>query len=316
MQAVIYRDYGDPSVLSVADLPIPDPAQNEIVIRVHAAGVNPIDARLRSGEMKGLLPGGFPRVPGYDVAGVVETQSARASFERGDRVLAYLDHVYGGGYAEFAVCTHDSVAPIPDAMPFTEAAGLPLAGSTALQSLRDEANLKSGDRVLVNGATGGVGAFAVQIAVASGATVTAVASGQHEEFARSLGAEEFINYEQENFAERDRHWNVIFDAAGKSSFTEVRSSLAPDGTYVTTEPSFRGLLVTMMTWPMKKQGKVMLAKSRGDDLRELVRLYAEEQLKVHVARSFPLDAAAEAHRVIENETFCGKLVLEPKNTTA
>eukprot|EP00913_Durusdinium_trenchii_P010917 g10246.t1 len=230
--------------------------------------------------MKGLLPGGFPRIPGYDVAGVVETQSARSTLPRGTRVLAFLDHFYGGGYAEFATCAHSSVIAIPDSMPFEEAAALPLAGSTALQSLRDEAELKKGDRVLINGATGGVGAFAVQIAVAREATVTAVASGKHEEFARSLGAAEFIDYEKQDFATSGQQWNVIFDAAGQKSFHEVKDALASDGTYVSTEPSLRGLLVTMMTWPMKKQGKVMLARSRDEDLRELLGLYTEGQLKI------------------------------------
>lgn len=309
MKATVYRDYGDPSVLEVADRPLSDPARDEILIRVEAAGVNPIDARLRSGEMKGLLPGGFPRIPGYDVAGIVESPGSNSQFAAGDRVLAYLDHLYGGGYAEFAVCTHTSAVKLPDDLPFEQAAALPLAGSTALQSLRDEGRLNSGDRVLVNGATGGVGAFAVQIAKAYGAQVVAVASGKHEEFARSLGADDFIDYERQNFAELDREWDLVFDVSGKSSFREARNVLASDGTYVTTEPSLRGLFTTLVTLPMKKQGRIMMARSREEDLGELLRLSSDGKLNVHVAEVFPLEAAAESHRRIEAGGVCGKLVL-------
>lgn len=309
MKAVIYRDYGDPSDLEIAERPIPDPARDEILIRVQAAGVNPIDSRLRSGEMKGLLPGGFPRIPGYDVAGVVESPGSEASLRAGDRVMAYLDHFYGGAYAEFATCTHTSAVQIPDSIPFVQAAALPLAGSTALQSLRDYGELKSSDRVLINGATGGVGAFAVQLAKAAGANVTAVASGKHEKFALSLRADEFLDYERQDFTGLQRKWNLIFDAAGISSYSQSSKVLAPDGVYVTTEPSLRGLLFTLLTWPMQKQARVMLARSREEDLRELLQLYTDDRLQIHVAETFALEDAAEAHRMIENESFCGKLVL-------
>ncbi len=309
MRAVIYKDYGAPSVLKLADRPRPELAKDEVLIRVVAAGVNPIDARMRQGEMKGLLPGGFPRIPGYDVAGYVETPDAEKTFAAGDRVLAFLDHLYGGGYAEFAACGTGAVARIPPNMPFDEAAALPLAGSTALQSLRDHAHLQEGARVLVNGASGGVGAFAVQIAVAYGATVTGVSSGQHEDFVRSIGSADFINYLHEKFTRLDRQWDVIFDAAGKSSYAEVKPILAHEGRYVSTEPSLRGLVVSLLTWPLDKKGSGMFAHSRSKDLQELLRLYEAGHLKVAVAETFPPEAAAEAHRRIENDSFCGKLVL-------
>ena len=309
MQAVIYRDYGDPSVLEVADVQPPEPTRNELRIQVMAAGVNPVDARLRSGELKGLLPGGFPRIPGYDVAGIVESADHTSSIKSSDRVMAFLDHFYGGAYAELATCGRDSIVPIPDSMSFEEAAAIPLAGSTALQSLRDDARLKSGQSVLVNGATGGVGAFAVQIARAYGTTVTAVASGKHRDFALSLGAADFIDYEREDFADQNRKWDVVFDAAGKSSYGESKDVLASGGTYVTTEPSLRGLFITLATIPMNKHGRIMLVRPRREDLDELLRLYTEGQLRVHVAGTFPLNTAADAHRAIEDGGFCGKLVL-------
>ena len=309
MRAIVFRDYGDPDVLELAERPEPAYGGDEVLIDVAAASVNPIDARLRAGEMKGLLPGGFPRIPGYDVAGVVAAAGDRAPFQKGDRVVAFLDHLYGGASAERAVCSADSMIAIADAVPFDDAAAIPLAGSTALQSLRDHGKMQSGDRVLVNGASGGVGAFAVQIAKAYGATVTAVASGAHEAFVRDLGSDDFLDYEESDFTMSGRNWNVIFDAAGKSSFSEAKAALTDDGRYVTTEPSLKNAATSLLTWPMAQQSKVMLARSRAEDLRELLGLYEAGRLKVEIARRFPLADAAAAHRMIENDSFCGKIVL-------
>ena len=310
MRAIIYKDYGDPSVLQEAELAPPEPAADEVLIRVHSAGVNPIDSRLRKGEMKLLLPGGFPRIPGYDLAGVIEACGASCTFSKGTRVLAFLDHMYGGASAEYATCSSTSVACIPDSMTFEEAAAIPLAASTALQSLRDHGQLKAGDEVLVNGASGGVGAFAVQIARAYGSRVTGVASGKHEEFVRSMGADEFIDYNRQNFTDSDHQWDVIFDAAGKSTFSQAKKVLTEKGHFVSTEPNLRGLVVSLITWPRDKKGRVMLARSRDEDLRELVRLYSASQLKVTIAETFPLEYTAQAHAKIEQGGFCGKLVLQ------
>lgn len=309
MRAIIYADYGPPEVLVVSERPKPVPAADEVLIRVAAASINPIDARLRSGEMKFLLPGGFPRIPGYDVAGEVVAVGRDANFAVGDRVYAFLDHIYGGAYAEFAVCTHTSASVIPDGISYSEAAAIPLAGSTALQSLRDIGEMKSGDRVLINGASGGVGAFAVQIAKAYGVAVTAIASGPNREFAMSLGADDFIDYETTDFTTLGRKWDIVFDAAGKSSFSTAKSVLNDDGTFISTEPDLKGLAVTLATWPMSQQGKVMLAKSRQKDLIELMRLYDDAQLNVTVAKTFPLSDASAAHQMIQEESFRGKIVL-------
>lgn len=309
MRAIVYKDYGGPDVLTLSERENPEPADDEVLIRVVAAGINPIDARLRSGEMKGLLPGGFPRIPGYDVAGEVLGGGSSTPFSVGDRVLAFLDHFYGGGYAEMATCTHTSVVRIPDSMTFEEAAALPLAGSTALQSLRDHGELKAKDSVLVIGASGGVGSFAVQIAREYGATVTGVASGQHEEFTRSLGVEDFLDYRRQDYTKAGKRWKLVFDAAGKSSFDEAKAVLASGGRFVSTEPSLRGLIISLVTWPLDRKGRVMLARSRQSDLKELLRLYHDGALKIHLAETYPFEEAAAAHRRIEEGGFCGKLVL-------
>ncbi|MFH5802834.1 NAD(P)-dependent alcohol dehydrogenase [Alienimonas sp. DA493] len=316
MRAIVFRDYGGPDVLELSERPEPEYGGDEVLIRVAAASVNPIDARLRAGEMKWMLPGGFPRIPGYDVAGTVVAAGDRTDFRPGERVVAFLDHLYGGAYAELAVCSADSMIPLRDGVPFDEAAAIPLAASTALQSLRDHGKMESGDRVLINGASGGVGAFAVQIAAAYGATVTAVAGGDNEQFVRDLGAAEFLDYKQSDFTQSDQKWDVIFDAAGKSSFEQAKAVLTEDGRYVTTEPSLKNAAVSLLSWPRDQQSKVMLAQSRAEDLTELMRLYDAGQLKVTIARRFPLAEAAAAHRMLENDSFRGKIVLTVEEAAA
>jgi len=312
MQAVEFDDYGDANVLHLAERPIPECKSDEILIEVWASSINPIDYRLRSGEMKGLLPGGFPRVPGYDVAGVVAECPADASFARGDRVMAFLDHLRGGALAEYATCSVDVAAKLPDDMPMEDAAAIPLAGTTALQSLRDHGKLKRGGRVLINGASGGVGAFAVQIAKSFDCHVDAVASGDNEAFCKSLGADHFYDYEKTDFTKSSERWNVVFDASGKSGYFDARSVLLEGGRYVSTEPSIKGIIMTVLTWPLSKSGKVMLARSNADDLRELIRLYEAGQLKVTIDRTYSLDKAADAHRRVETGVDRGKVIVTLK----
>ena len=307
MNAIVYDDYGDAGVMRPAERPSPRRLPGQVLIEVHASSVNPIDYRLRSGEMKGLFPGGFPRIPGYDVAGVVVMDDD--TFKPGDRIMAFLDSTRGGACADYAVTAGKTVAKIPDTMPFDEAAAIPLAGTTALQSLRDHGEMKSGQRVLINGASGGVGSFAVQIAKAYGCHVHAVASGNHRDFCLSLGADEFFDYEQIDFTGSSERWDLIFDAAGKSSYWDARDVLNEHGRYVSTEPDVKGMLTTVLTWPLSKSGKVMLARPDGDDLRELIALYESGKLTVTIDSRFPMSQTADAHRRIEGGIDQGKVVL-------
>jgi NADPH:quinone reductase-like Zn-dependent oxidoreductase len=316
MQAVAYRNYGAPDVLQVHQHPIPRPSSHEILIRVAAASVNPIDYRLRQGELRWLLPGGFPRVPGFDVAGWVEEAQPRTGLSKGDRVLAFLTSMYGGGYAEYATCRADAVVPLPDSIDFSQAAGLPLAGSTVLQSLRDIGELRQGDSVLVNGASGGVGSLAVQIAKAYGADVTGVSSAKHLDFVQTQGADEVIDYESTEFTKLNRQWNIVFDVSGKSSYQAARHVLADHGHFVSTQPTLAGAAMSLLTSPLKKKGRVMLARPRGGDLRELVRLAHNGSIRVHIDQVYPLADAPEAHRRLEAGGVKGKLILQVAEPTS
>lgn len=309
MQAIVYDDYGSAGVLRRTHLPVPERERDELLIEVHASSVNPIDYRLRSGEMKGLLPGGFPRVPGYDVAGIVVESGESGSFKVGDRVMAFLDSARGGACAEFAVCDVEVAAKFSDNMPFEHAAAIPLAGTTALQSLRDHGGIRPGYRVLINGASGGVGAFAIQIAKSYDCHVDAVASGENRKFCLSLGADHFYDYETTDFTESDERWNIVFDAAGKSGYWDSRPVLLEGGRYVSTEPDIKGMLMTILTYPLSKSGKVMLARPKGDDLRTLIGLYEQGKLKVTLDSTYPMSEASSAHRRIEASVSRGKIVL-------
>jgi len=309
MRAVVYHDYGPPERLVPAVRPRPLATRGKALIRVAAAGVNPIDARLRNGEMRGLLPGGFPRIPGYDVAGVIDQAPAGSDFAPGDRVMAFLRSFYGGGYAEWAACDPAGIAAIPAEMSLEEAAALPLAGSTAWQGLYDFGRLQAGQRVLINGASGGVGCFAVQIAAAAGAEITAVASGAKADFVRELGASAFIDYEADDVKQSMQRWDLIFDVAGKLSFSQTQHLLTPRGRYVSTEPNAGGLFTRCWTACRSQQGKAFLAKSRRADLESLTRLYRQHALRVVLDRIYPLAAAADAHRHLERGVDRGKLVL-------
>lgn len=314
MKAIIYDDYGDAGVLHLAEVPVPRRLPGQIMIQVMASSINPIDYRLRRGEMKGLLPGGFPRVPGYDVAGTIAECADDSSFSVGDRVMAFLDSAHGGACAELAVCAVDSAALIPDEMSFEDAAAIPLAGTTALQSLRDHGRMQRDSRVLVNGASGGVGMFGVQIAKAFGCHVDAVASGANRDFCLDLGADHFYDYEQVDFTDASERWDIVFDAAGKSAFWDAREVMNEGGRYVSTEPDVKGMLMTVFSWPFSKSGTIMLARPRSEDLRELIRMYESAEVKVTIDSRFAFADTAEAHRRIENGVDRGKVVLHSWQT--
>lgn len=310
MRAIEYDEYGDPGVLHLRERAQPEPNPKETLIRVAACSVNPVDWRIRRGEMRYLLPGGFPRVPGFDVAGTVVSAPAASHLRPGDRVHALLDHFIGGAYAEFAICGPDVVAKIPDDLSFEDAAAIPLAASTALQSLIQHGDLQRGQHVIVTGASGGVGTFAVQIAKVLGAVVTGVASGKNRELVQSLGADHFIDYQTEKIADVGLPCHLFFDAAGKTSLGDVNSILREDGRFVSTEPDLYGLAMSLVTrvFPGRTY-RTMLVKANRRDLEKMTRLYGDGLLRIVRNETFPLEQAADAHRHGEAGHGVGKIVL-------
>ena len=323
MRAIVARGHGGPKVLRTEEVERPEARGKKVLIEVRAAGVNPVDWRIRRGELRPLsflLP---HRVPGRDVAGVVvELGDEVRGFEVGGRVFAMLDGASGGGYAEYAVAGEGAVAPMPENLSFEQAAGVPLAALTAVQAIRDalrevtrnaphacDTGQLERRRVLINGASGGVGTFAVQFAKISGAEVTAVCGAESAALARELGAAHVVDYKEEDFAWHQERYDVIFDVVGNRSFGVCKRALRPAGVYVTTEPGARNFLSQVATIPAHKKARVVLVKPSGEDLSLLKQLFEAGRLRVVLDSVYPLEEAAEAHAHGETGHTRGKIVL-------
>ncbi|MGJ0392652.1 MAG: NAD(P)-dependent alcohol dehydrogenase [Methylocystis sp.] len=316
MKAIAVDGYGETADPKLRDLPDPQPGDEEILVRVRAAGVNPLDWKILQGQLRLFIRLRFPYVPGSDIAGDVVTAGARANkFKAGDPVFAFSDSRRGGGYAGLGVINQAAAARKPDSLDYAEAASLPVAGCAALQALRDIGRVSRGARVLIHGGAGGVGHFAVQIAKALGASATATCGPSNIDFIRSLGADEVIDYSRRDFTSGGETYDVIFDAVGKSSFSACRKILAPGGIYVTTLPSPDLFLwgplqrIAKMFGPAK-QARMLMVRPNGEDLAYLGRLADEGKLKPVVSVRLPLDQAAEAHRMSQAGHVRGKIVLE------
>jgi 2-desacetyl-2-hydroxyethyl bacteriochlorophyllide A dehydrogenase len=315
MKAAVATKYGGPFVLRYQDIPAPAPDRDKVLIQVNAAGINPIDCRIRRGQMKWILPARFPLVLGYDVAGEVLQVPENAGSEGirvGDKVMSYLDNRLGAGYAQLVTASPSAVVRVPDNISMHEAASIPLAASTALQSLRDLGRIKDGDDVLINGASGGVGHFAIQLAKGFGATVTAVCSHSNINFVKQLGADRAINYETNDFTDESAKYDIIFDAVAKSNYRKCRRVLKSEGTYITTVPSFQTGLFNFLTW-FGRKCRFVLARSRKEDLLFLKNAVQTGILQPHIQDVFSLDMAAQAHEVSEGHHVRGKLVLDVNN---
>jgi NADPH:quinone reductase-like Zn-dependent oxidoreductase len=317
MQAVAINEYGSKDILILAELPSPLPGAKEVRVRVRAAGVNPVDWKIRSGMLRWILWLRFPWVPGFDISGEVESVGAGVTrFRPGDEVFALLGPPRAGGYAELAVAPESAVALKPRTLSHVETASLPVAALTALQALRDLGRLRPGQSVLVNGASGGVGSFAVQIAKALGGVVTGVCGPSNVDLVRTLGAERVLDYTRDDFTRGDDSYQVILDAVAKSTFARCRRVLAPEGTYITTLPTPDVLLRGYVAQPILRlfgEGRrclTLFAKARSVDLEFLARLADEGSLKPVIDRVFPLEQVREAHERSESERARGKIVLE------
>ena len=237
MKAIVIRGYGAAEVLQYEDVEKPKIQPEQLLVKVHASSVNPIDWKTRKGMLSILTGNKFPLILGFDVAGeVVEVGSQVTRFKVGDAIYGSTSFP-GGAYAELAVVTESLAAPKPKNMSYEEAATVPLAALTALQALRDLGNIKSGQTVLINGASGGVGVFAVQIAKALGAEVTGVCSSKNLDLVKSLNADLVIDYTQQDFTQGNVQYDMIFDAVAKRSFSDSRKVLKPNGVYVSTLPT-------------------------------------------------------------------------------
>ncbi len=315
MKAAVIGGYGGRERLEIREVPRPEPGAGQILIRVRAASVNPIDWKLRRGSFRLVMPAKFPLVLGFDAAGVVEAVGPEVDrFEPGDRVYARLDSRHGGAYAEYALAGQAVAAEIPSSLSFEEAAAIPLAALTALQALRDQAGITAGDEVLINGASGGVGHFAVQIASLFGARVTAVAGERHRDFLFELGAHRFLDYRQGDFLDEDIDYRIIFDVFGDRSFAECDPVLADGGVFVTTQLSPAILLSTLKTrasslFGETRRARYVIVHPDGEDLDDISRWVEQGKLRPVIDRVFSLEEIRQAHEASESGHTRGKVVV-------
>ena len=318
MKAVLIDGYGGSQRLELRDVERPVAAAGEVLVHVRAAGVNPIDWKIRRGLFRPVLWLKFPIILGCDIAGVVEQVGQGVTrFRPGDAVYALLNPKrHGpGGYAEYAAVPQSAVALKPGSLSFEEAASMPVAALTALQSLRDLGRLPVCGSALINGASGGVGTFAVAIAKALGAVqVTGVCGPNNVDLVRRLGADSVIDYTRTDFTRLPDRFDVILDAVAMSSFGACRRLLRPRGTYVTTLPMPRALLwgaALPFTRPFgyAKRSSIVVARAHGADLELLGRMADAGQLRPVIDRVLPLEEVKAAHDFSETERARGKIVL-------
>lgn len=311
MKAAVIYSYGTPDVLQVAEIERPQIKPDRLLVKVYASSINPIECKMRKGMLKILTGSKFPIILGFDVSGeVIEVGAQVSRFQPGDLVYARLDQLTGGAYAEYAAVSEKVAAPKPTNMNHEQAAAVPLAGMTALQALRDEGQLKVGQKVLINGASGGVGTFAVQIAKALGAEVTGVCGSKNVDLVNSLGADRVIDYTQQDFTQDSAKYDIIFDVVGNRSFSDCKSVLQLDGVYVTTQPYPGNYLQSFLTALLPGQKyKVILLKSNHADLAYLTEQIEAGKIRSVVDRTYPLSEIANAHTYSETERTVGKVVI-------
>lgn len=236
MKAVVYRKYGKPEVLELADIPQPKIKAHEVLVEVHTAALNPVDCEIRKGRARIATGNKFPRIPGSDFSGKIVEKGARVSgFEIGEEVYGMSKTLKGGSYAEYLAISTAEIGRKPEDLDFNEAASIPLAALTALQGMRDLAKLSEGQHVFLHGASGGVGVYAIQIAKALGAKVTATCSYRNVDRLKELGADTVIDYTKGNILDNENRFHLFYDIYGNQSFLKTRHLLESSGYYVSTD---------------------------------------------------------------------------------
>jgi NADPH:quinone reductase-like Zn-dependent oxidoreductase len=301
MKAVQIHAYGASDVLKVEDVPVPQPAAGEVLVKIHAASINPIDYKIREGTHKGTLP----ITMGRDFSGIVESLGAGASgFSKGNAVFGLLERDRGS-YAEYVATKAGLLAAKPKNLDHYAAAAVPLAAITAWQGMVDHGGMHAGQRVLIHGGAGGVGHIAIQIAKAKGCWVATTMSGRDKDFVLGLGADQAIDYKTEKFEDQVSDIDLVYDLIGGETQTRSFAVLKPGGALIST-----------LQEPDKQKAKEKnlrtahyMADANGAELSEIAKLIEAGKIEPHVAARFPLEQAAKAQDMLEKEHVQGKIVL-------
>jgi NADPH:quinone reductase-like Zn-dependent oxidoreductase len=310
MKAIRIHNYGGSEVLQYEDAPRPKPQAGEVLVRVHAAGVNPIDWKVREGYMKDFWPHKFPLILGWDLSGVVKELARGVSqFKIGDEVYSLPDPTHNGAYADYIVVRESELALKPNSLHHIRAAAVPLAALTAWQSLFDTAQLQPGQRVLIHAGSGGVGHFAVQLAKWKGAYVFATASTKNQDLLHKLGVDKPIDYTTHRFEDVARNIDIVLDTIGAE--TQERSwSILKKG----------GVLVSLVQPPSEQKAKdlgvrvaLLSAQPSGEQLAEIAKIIDSGKLAPVIDRIFPLSETRRAHALSQSGHTHGKIVLRVSN---
>ncbi|CAA9557376.1 Bifunctional protein: zinc-containing alcohol dehydrogenase; quinone oxidoreductase (NADPH:quinone reductase); Similar to arginate lyase [uncultured Synechococcales cyanobacterium] len=308
MKAIVINTYGNEDALNYVDVDRPEPKADEVLVKVHAAAVNPADWKIRNGmgEQFGFK---LPLILGGDIAGTVEAiGDGVESFKQGDAVYGITLAHLSGGYAEYAVAKAEAIAPKPESITFEAAAAIPIAALTAWQAMFDLAHLSSGQKILITGASGGVGSMAVQLAKAKGAIVVGTASGRNEQFVRDLGADDFVDYTQQPFEAVVKDMDVVFDTIGGDTSAQAFQTLKRGG-----------FLVAAPEPPSEEKARQfgveaawVYCQPSAQQLVKINRLIEEGKLKIHIETVLPLSEVKKAHQLSQSGRTRGKIVLQAR----
>ena len=305
MKAVRIHAYGGADVLKYEDAPMPEFGPDDVLIKVTATSINPIDWKVRSGHARDRMPIVFPFILGWDVAGTVaEAGALVTTFKKGDKVFSRNDISRNGAYAEYVAVRASEVAYAPKSISLQHAAGIPLAGMTAWAGLFEQGSLRAGQSVLIQGASGGVGTFAVQLAKLAGAHVIATTSAKNVDLVRSLGADEVIDYKAEDFSKKLKDIDLVFDSIGGETQKKSWGIIKKGGILVSTvgadpkEAEAHGV-----------KAKSFMLNSNGARLQQMAGLVDEGKLKVIIEKEFPLTEIQAAHELSEGGHSVGKIIV-------
>jgi NADPH:quinone reductase-like Zn-dependent oxidoreductase len=321
MKAVVYTQYGSPDVLQLQEVAKPTPKDDEVLVKVHAASINISDWYLLTGKpfLVRLMTGGLrkPKDPilGADIAGTVESVGSKVTrFKPGDAVFGDTSERGRGGFAEYVCAAEDALVLKPSNISFEEAAAVPMAAVTALQGFRNKGQMQAGQKVLIHGASGGVGSFAVQLAKAFGAEVTAVCSTRNLDTARRIGADHVLDYTREDFTQNGQHYDWIIAANGYRPILHYRRALTPSGTYVMTGGTMKQIFQAMLLGPFLSifGGKKMVNVAAVPSQQDLVfvnRLLEAGKVIPVIDRCYPLEQTAQALGYVGEGHARGKVVI-------
>jgi NADPH:quinone reductase-like Zn-dependent oxidoreductase len=311
MKAAVFNRYGGNEVVEVRDILLPRPGPRDVLVKVRAASVNPLDWKVRAGMARIFTGSKFPKVLGSECAGeVAETGDRSTRFRKGDPVVVVAGVRRLGAFAEYVCASDHTVFPLTGGLSPEQAACIPIAGLTALQGLRTHGRIAAFQKVLVIGASGGVGHFAVQIAKVFGAHVTAVCSGRNLDFVRALGADRAVDYTQEDVTNSGERFDLVFDTVSARSFLRCARVLTPNGRYVNTLPNLTLVAQFITSILPGKKARSMWVRPDASDAAWLMDQAARGAVRVSIDRIYPLDQVRDALAYSESGRVRGKIVLQ------